>query len=402
MDGNIIRGNIDTIILNILRNGELYGLEIISRVGVESGGTFELKKPTLYSALKRLQTDKYIKERSVPSSFGGDRKYFSLTDKGHAYLADKKFDWLFSKNVIDNLVLERDRVAAAERNQELETAYETVAAQKVSEFIASTPAPAVEQPAVAENFGSPVVAETREIETTEARTAVAVACAEPVERYTPSSPVVSVSAHAISPIEEYAARSSKYEIPMPTTPFINLPLTRGAPAKQLAFDMTKISTLDGKPLLRAVVKHAADPKSGRFVFYNRVRLASSAVTATIMAILLGIVFASLKPAYTFGESNFFIIGAVAIGAYFLSNVVMYFSQPRQKRAKTGANTIALRAGLSACFAVSAISLCVLFGAGEMNFMDFLVYSAVPCIVGSVFVLEGIANTLLKRVPYFLT
>jgi PadR family transcriptional regulator PadR len=55
INSDLIRGNIDTIILKTMLNGDMYGLDIIKEVENKSNGTYNLKQPTLYSCLKRLE-----------------------------------------------------------------------------------------------------------------------------------------------------------------------------------------------------------------------------------------------------------------------------------------------------------------------------------------------------------
>ena len=54
IDSDLIRGNIDTIILKTMLENDMYGLDIIKEVETRSNGTYVLKQPTLYSCLKRL------------------------------------------------------------------------------------------------------------------------------------------------------------------------------------------------------------------------------------------------------------------------------------------------------------------------------------------------------------
>lgn len=54
---DLIRGHTDTIILNILRQGDSYGYEIYKRILQLSGNRYELKEATLYTAFRRLEKD---------------------------------------------------------------------------------------------------------------------------------------------------------------------------------------------------------------------------------------------------------------------------------------------------------------------------------------------------------
>ena len=74
IDSDLIRGHIDTIILKILKTGDRYGYEIIKDVETKSNGTYELKQPTLYSCLKRLESQGLISSYWSDSDIGGKRQ----------------------------------------------------------------------------------------------------------------------------------------------------------------------------------------------------------------------------------------------------------------------------------------------------------------------------------------
>lgn len=104
IDSDLIRGNIDTIILKTMLNEDKYGLDIIKEVEQRSSGTYELKQPTLYSCLKRLENQELISSYWVNSDIGGKRHYYKLTDKGRDFYNKKQEEWAKSKFVIDNLL----------------------------------------------------------------------------------------------------------------------------------------------------------------------------------------------------------------------------------------------------------------------------------------------------------
>lgn len=104
IDSDLIRGNIDTIILKTMLDGDKYGLDIIKEVEARSNGTYELKQPTLYSCLKRLENQELISSYWLDSDIGGKRHYYKLTDKGREFFAQKQEEWSKSKFIIDNLL----------------------------------------------------------------------------------------------------------------------------------------------------------------------------------------------------------------------------------------------------------------------------------------------------------
>lgn len=146
IDSDLIRGNIDTIILKTMLNEDKYGLDIIKEVEQRSSGTYELKQPTLYSCLKRLENQELISSYWVNSEIGGRRHYYKLTDKGRDFYNKKQEEWAKSKFVIDNLLSsynyeeyrlvkkdEYDKVMNQELPDDNETAENQIDALKTTE-----------------------------------------------------------------------------------------------------------------------------------------------------------------------------------------------------------------------------------------------------------------------------
>lgn len=104
IDSDLIRGHIDTIILKALYHGDKYGLEIIQEIEEKSNGTYELKQPTLYSCLKRLESQGLISSYWEDSEIGGKRHYYKLTEQGLATYKANQEEWLRSREIIDNLI----------------------------------------------------------------------------------------------------------------------------------------------------------------------------------------------------------------------------------------------------------------------------------------------------------
>ncbi|EJE7234543.1 PadR family transcriptional regulator [Clostridium sporogenes] len=102
IDKEMIKGYIESIILCLLKNEELYGYEISKIVRSMSKDTFEIKEGTLYVVLKRLENNNLVLSYwGDNKSGGGRRRYYKITDEGINYLIRKKEEWIFFKNIID-------------------------------------------------------------------------------------------------------------------------------------------------------------------------------------------------------------------------------------------------------------------------------------------------------------
>ncbi|MDE6668044.1 MAG: PadR family transcriptional regulator [Clostridia bacterium] len=110
ISADLIRGHINTIILRTLYERDKYGYEIIEEIESKSHGQYTLKQPTLYSALKRLESQGYINAywKTDEVSNGGRRKYYTLTDSGREITERNQAEWEYSRTVIDSLISERN------------------------------------------------------------------------------------------------------------------------------------------------------------------------------------------------------------------------------------------------------------------------------------------------------
>ena len=108
INSDLIRGNINTIILKSLYDGDRYGYDIIREIEEKSHGQYILKQPTLYSCLKRLESQGFINSYWGEQSNGGRRKYYTLTDMGREVFVKNQDEYEFSRTIIDQLISERD------------------------------------------------------------------------------------------------------------------------------------------------------------------------------------------------------------------------------------------------------------------------------------------------------
>lgn len=104
ISADLIRGNIDTIILSVLKDEDNYGYEIMKAISEGSAGEYILKEPTLYSSLKRLEKAKFITGYWGNQTQGGRRKYYSLTEEGLMAYTENVKAWNRAKKVIDRLI----------------------------------------------------------------------------------------------------------------------------------------------------------------------------------------------------------------------------------------------------------------------------------------------------------
>jgi PadR family transcriptional regulator, regulatory protein PadR len=105
ISSDLIRGHIDTIILNLLTDGDKYGYDITRVIQAKTGGEFELKEASMYSCLKRLEHEACVSSYWGDETQGGRRRYYSVTEKGKILYSENKNNWEFTKRILDKLLI---------------------------------------------------------------------------------------------------------------------------------------------------------------------------------------------------------------------------------------------------------------------------------------------------------
>ncbi len=105
---DLIRGNIDAIILRTLKDGDSYGYEILKGIVSASQGEYEMKEPSLYTSLKRLESQGFVRSYWGDETQGARRKYYHVTKAGANELAEATERWIRVRRIIDRL-LKQDR-----------------------------------------------------------------------------------------------------------------------------------------------------------------------------------------------------------------------------------------------------------------------------------------------------
>lgn len=107
ISSDLIRGNMDAILLRVLLKKDSYGYEIIKTIWSDSGERYELKEPSLYSCLKRLEAQGAIEAYWGDESLGGRRKYYRITESGKKLYDNALHAWKNASELI-NLLIEGD------------------------------------------------------------------------------------------------------------------------------------------------------------------------------------------------------------------------------------------------------------------------------------------------------
>ena len=93
IERELMRGAGPVAVLKLLERGEQYGYELVEALSKRSDGILAMGQSTLYPLLYNLEAKGLIEaaERTAPT--GRERKYYRLTRRGKAELAEKSQQW---------------------------------------------------------------------------------------------------------------------------------------------------------------------------------------------------------------------------------------------------------------------------------------------------------------------
>lgn len=104
----LLKGVLDGCVLQIIAKEDIYGYELVQRL--KAADFTNIVAGTVYPLLQKLEKKEMITSCMKPSPDGPPRKYFQITAKGEAYLADFWDEWHGLVNKVSNL--EEDRTNA--------------------------------------------------------------------------------------------------------------------------------------------------------------------------------------------------------------------------------------------------------------------------------------------------
>ena len=99
----LLKGSTTMLILNLLKDNNMYGYEMIKKLKEKSENVFELKEGTLYPILHGFEEKGFIVSYWDESN-AKKRKYYAITDKGKKQLKEKKEEWKLFSNGINQVL----------------------------------------------------------------------------------------------------------------------------------------------------------------------------------------------------------------------------------------------------------------------------------------------------------
>src|SRR5687767_10596047 len=90
---DLVAASATPMVLGILADGESYGYAILKRINELSGGELDWTEGLLYPLLHRLERLNYVESNWQSVAGERRRKYYRITERGLAELAEQRRQW---------------------------------------------------------------------------------------------------------------------------------------------------------------------------------------------------------------------------------------------------------------------------------------------------------------------
>ncbi|MGE5827008.1 MAG: PadR family transcriptional regulator [Micromonosporaceae bacterium] len=100
---DLVAASATPMVLGILAAGESYGYAILKQINEVSGGELDWTEGLLYPLLHRLERLGHITSSWQTANGGRQRKYYRITERGRAELAEQRRQWTAVVNTLRNI-----------------------------------------------------------------------------------------------------------------------------------------------------------------------------------------------------------------------------------------------------------------------------------------------------------
>ena len=90
---DLLQGTLDMLILKVVALGPIHGYAIAQRLQQMSGELLKVQQGSLYPALHRLETRRWLRAEWAASSTGREARFYTLTPLGRKQLGEQRVNW---------------------------------------------------------------------------------------------------------------------------------------------------------------------------------------------------------------------------------------------------------------------------------------------------------------------
>ncbi len=98
----LLRGALDAAALAIVADQDGYGYDVLRRL--RAAGLTDVGDASVYGTLRRLYRSGALTSYVMPSDEGPHRRYYGITDRGRAQLADAREVWADFSQTLTNVL----------------------------------------------------------------------------------------------------------------------------------------------------------------------------------------------------------------------------------------------------------------------------------------------------------
>ena len=98
----LLRGTLDAAVLAVVAEHDGYGYDVLRRL--RAAGLDEVGDASVYGTLRRLFRSGALTSYVLPSDEGPHRRYYGITDRGRAELAQARAAWADFARTLDTLL----------------------------------------------------------------------------------------------------------------------------------------------------------------------------------------------------------------------------------------------------------------------------------------------------------
>ena len=104
MEGEILKGHLDMIVLAALSSGPAHGYAVIEEIKRRSAGAFDLPEGTIYPVLHRLEEAGLLASRWLSTDAGRQRRVYAMTRRGERALRQQRDTWMQFSDAVHALL----------------------------------------------------------------------------------------------------------------------------------------------------------------------------------------------------------------------------------------------------------------------------------------------------------
>jgi PadR family transcriptional regulator PadR len=103
-NARLLRGTLDLLLLQALRQGPRHGYAIARHIETETGDALSVEEGSMYPALYKLEGRGFVRGRWTTNASGRRARVYSLTTAGRGRLMAELRDWIAFTHAIKRLV----------------------------------------------------------------------------------------------------------------------------------------------------------------------------------------------------------------------------------------------------------------------------------------------------------